>query len=170
MNPTERTALRRCEEEEREREKEKGKRKMNERTHQIAMWDGNTEGGGRGGGGGGGGKGVLNFWCGEWRGCNDEKVQGLRSSGEFREVVASGRDQLCSWQAAGWAGSSFPLLPPSSATVSKQAQVQVTTNHPILLQILPPSGNRITTFVPYSPRPINILTPRIEGETTMRYK
>jgi len=46
VNPTERTASRRCEERERERER-KGKRKKNERTHQIAMWDGNTEGGGR---------------------------------------------------------------------------------------------------------------------------
>lgn len=61
----------------------------------------------------------MNFWCGGWRGCNDEKVQGLRSSGGFREVVASGRESGSTLFLAGISRSRlgldplFPCSPPS---------------------------------------------------------
>lgn len=72
----------------------------------------------------------MNFWCGGWRGCNDEKVQGLRSSGGFREVVASGRESGSTLFLAGISRSRlgldplFPCSPRPRTQLSNQGQVK----------------------------------------------
>ena len=106
-------------------------------------------------------------------GCNDEKVQGLRSSGEFREVVASGRDQLCSWQAGrrlGWI--LLPLLsPPPVHPSAKQASARKGHNQPSHSSPDPASERQPNYHVrPILTTTINILTPRIEGETMIPYR
>lgn len=163
MNPTERTAL------ESVRKEKRKKKKKNERTHQIAMWDGNTEGEGRGGGGRR--KGVLNFWCGGWRGCNDEKVQGLRSSGGFREVVASGRESGSTLFLAGISSrlglDPLFLAPPRPRPQLSNQRPSKSYNQPSHFSPDPPPPERPLNYHvrPIFTTTINILTPRIETTT-----